>query len=77
MQLMREVKRLELDIINKDLPYLAEEKVYMQQGIDQLKQETEIVDWYIKVVEDGLDTKQLMQDYYAEKERSDHLEKVL
>lgn len=35
----------------------------LQEQIDQMFEEFEIVDWYIKVMEDGKNTKTLLRDY--------------
>ena len=42
-----------------------------------MRVEAEIVDWYIKVMEDGHDTKRLIKDFYAEKEKNQKLTKDL
>ena len=35
----------------------------MRQKIDRLEQEAELVSWYVEIMEQGIDTKQLLKEY--------------
>jgi len=46
------------------MPGLIEENEKLAKMNEQLMAELEIVAWYIRIMEDGIDTKELMKKYY-------------
>ena len=51
------------------LPRLKQENETMRNEIEQQKRELELVNFYVKLFEDGVDTKDLMKRYFANKEK--------
>jgi len=48
---------LERDLEKKELPKYIEENDKLKSEVAFLKNENEIVKWYISIMEDGIDTK--------------------
>ena len=55
------VKNLELMLEKKKLPKLQKENAEMAEKIKELESELEIVQWYLTVMEDGIDTKEVVE----------------
>ena len=52
---------------------MTEQNQMLKIRVEQLEHEMEIVSWYTKVMEDGLDTKEIVKEYYALKEEHSQL----
>ena len=46
----------------------------LEERVKQLESEQETVQWYIRTLEDGLDAKHIMKDYYKAKDKIAKLE---
>ena len=57
------MKNLELQLEKKELPKLKKENAMMAEKIKSLENETDIVKWYLEVMEDGVDTRELVEKY--------------
>ena len=52
---------------------MLKENLEMKSKIRQLESETEIVAWYLKVMEEGVDTKEIVKEYSILKKKHKHL----
>ena len=52
------------------MPRLLEENTMLNAKVKQQDKELEVVKWYIEILEEGVDTKQLAQEY--QKLKNDH-----
>ena len=70
------VKTLEWELSRSRLPGLIEENGTLIAKVKQLNNELEIVNWYCKFAEDGIDTKKLAQNYYELTQENDKLKQT-
>ena len=58
-----DIKRIELETQKIQLPkYVAENKI-LKKKVDQLESELEIVNWYLTILEKGIDTQKIVEEY--------------
>ena len=57
------------------MPRLLEENTMLNAKVKQQDKELEVVKWYIEILEEGVDTKQLAQEYQKLKKDHRQLEK--
>ena len=62
-------------IMQAECSTLRDKNLLLQKKCDQLEKEMEIVHWYQRVMEEGVDTKKMMQFYLNAKQRIAELEK--
>jgi hypothetical protein len=74
-KVQQEVKMLEWDLHRSRMPVLIEDNDYLARKNEQLMKELEIVNWYIRVMEDGLDTKELIKKYYNLQQKTERLKR--
>lgn len=58
-----DIKRIELETQKIQLPkYVAENKI-LKKKVEQLESELEIVNWYLTILEKGIDTQKIVEEY--------------
>ena len=55
---------------------MREQNFQMKMKIKQYEDELEIVKWYIQVLEDGIDTRQIVKEYYQLKKEHSVLQET-
>lgn len=56
------------------MPKLVEENGTMRAKITQLESEISVVNWYMETMEQGIDTKEIVQEYAILKRQFAHME---
>ena len=56
------------------MPKLVEENGTMRAKINQLESEISIINWYMETMEQGIDTKEIVQEYAILKRQYAHME---
>ena len=58
------------------MPRLLEENTMLNAKVKQQDKELEVVKWYFEILEEGVDTKQLVKEYQTIKNDHRQLEKA-
>ena len=66
----QKVRQLEWDLEKKQLPKLKEECETLRDRCAQLENEAEVIQWYMKTMERGIDTKDIAREFF--KLQEDH-----
>ena len=59
----QKIFQMQLELENQRLPRMEIENAGMRTRINQLEKELEIVQWYLDVLEQGIDTKQIVKEF--------------
>ena len=59
------VKELEWNLHQSRLPHLEKKNEMLEAKVKQLEDELSIVNWYISIMEDGINTKEVVKNYQA------------
>ena len=63
-----EARRLEIDILNHQTPALKKENHELKLKLQTAQENSKTVDWYLRVMEEGIDTKEIVQKYFSLKD---------
>ena len=63
-----EARRLEIDILNHQTPALKKENHELKLKLESAQENSKTVDWYLRVMEEGIDTKEIVQKYFTLKD---------
>ena len=59
----QKLRQLERELEKRSMPRLLEENAKLNARVKQQENELEVVNWYIEILEEGVNTKQLVQEY--------------
>ena len=59
----REARLLQSAIMNHELPVVKKENSELKDKLVQLEKELSLVNWYQTIMESGMDTKEVIEDY--------------
>ena len=57
------VSQLQRELEQKSLPRMKKENERLKEHLEQLKNEVNIINWYLDIYEDGGDTKEVIEQY--------------
>ena len=72
-KIQQKVRSLEYELEKKKLPTLIEHNEMMKAKIEQLNEELDIVKWYSRIMEKGVNTRELVKEHYELKEMYEEL----
>ena len=57
------VRELDWELQKQKLPLMTAENVELKYRVEQLEKELEVVQWDLSVLEDGVDTREVVKEY--------------
>ena len=70
------VRELEWHLEQKALPKLQAENKVLKEKLTAMTNEFHILQWYLSVMEDGVDTREIVKEYYDLRKKNKRLEKT-